>query len=222
MIIGNGLIASSLKNIDSEEHLFFASGVSNSLETRSSEFEREFSLLQDSIGKNPGSKLVYFSTLSVNDQSKQDSHYVLHKLKLEEYIRNYASSHLILRIGNIVGKGGNPNTLFNFLKNQILNDKQFTVHSKARRLLLDIDDIPAFLNTSCLHIKNETINFAFPYYYDLKEIINAIQEQIRKEADYRESNEGDFYQVEFGETANMFFRENSPEKYLKTLAEKYI
>ena len=49
MIIGNGLIAKSLQEIDSENVLFFASGVSNSLETRDSEFEREYFLLKETI-----------------------------------------------------------------------------------------------------------------------------------------------------------------------------
>jgi nucleoside-diphosphate-sugar epimerase len=222
MIIGSGLIANSLKNIDSEGCLFFASGVSNSLETRSSEFEREFSLLKNSIETNNKCKFVYFSTLSVNDQSKQDSHYVLHKLEIENYIKNNCSSYLILRIGNIVGKGGNPNTLFNFLKNQITNSSEFKVHSKARRLLLDIDDIPKFLSTDCLNIKNETINFAYPFYYDLKEIISAIQDQIQKNANYTESDEGDFYKVNFDDITTEFFTGIEPNEYLKILAEKYI
>jgi nucleoside-diphosphate-sugar epimerase len=222
MIIGSGLIANSLKNIDSEDNLFFASGVSNSLETRSSEFEREFSLLKKSIEADNESKLVYFSTLSVNDQSKQDSHYVLHKLEIEDYIKNNCSNYLILRIGNIVGKGGNPNTLFNFLKNQITNSSEFKVHSKARRLLLDIDDIPKFLSTNCLTIKNKTINFAYPFYYDLKEIIGAIQDQIQKNANYTESDEGDFYKVSFDTITNEFFTGIEPNEYLKILAEKYI
>jgi len=222
MIIGSGLVANSLKSIDSEEYLFFASGVSNSLETRSSEFEREFSLLKNSIEANNKSKLVYFSTLSVKDQSKQDSQYVLHKLHIEEFIKNNCENYLILRVGNIVGKGGNPNTLFNFLKNQITNNSQFKVHSKARRLLLDIDDIASFLSTNCISIKNETLNFAYPYYYDLKEIIGAIQEHIQKKADYIESDEGDFYKVYFDETTNSFFKGITADQYLKILAEKYI
>jgi nucleoside-diphosphate-sugar epimerase len=222
MIIGTGLIANSLKNIDSEDNLFFASGVSNSLETRSSEFEREFSLLKKSIEANSDDKLVYFSTLSVNDQSKQDSHYVLHKLEIEDYIKNNCSNYLILRIGNIVGKGGNPNTLFNFLKNQITNSSEFKVHRKARRLLLDIDDIPKFLSTNCLTIKNKTINFAYPFYYDLKEIIGAIQDQVQKNANYVESDEGDFYKVDFDDITNEFFTGIEPNEYLKILAEKYI
>ncbi|MDQ1098531.1 MULTISPECIES: hypothetical protein [Chryseobacterium] len=222
MIIGNGLIANSLQHIDTEDHLFFASGVSNSLETRCSEFDREFSLLRNSLESNPGSKLFYFSTLSIHDQSKQDSQYILHKLNLEDYIRKNAARYVILRIGNIVGKGGNPNTLFNFLKNQIKTSTKFNLHSKARRLLLDIDDIPWFISSRCSDIHNETINFAYPYYYDLKEIVHVIQEHIRTEADYAESDEGDFYRVDFTETVTAFFTETSPEKYLKMLAEKYI
>jgi nucleoside-diphosphate-sugar epimerase len=178
--------------------------------------------LKNSIEAHNKSKLVYFSTLSVKDQSKQDSQYVLHKLEIEEYIKNNCENYLILRIGNIVGKGGNPNTLFNFLKNQITNNSQFKVHSKARRLLLDIDDIATFLRTNCLNIKNETLNFAYPYYYDLKEIIGTIQEQMQKKADYIESDEGDFYKVHFDETTNSFFKGITADQYLKNLAEKYI
>ncbi len=222
MIIGNGLIANSLKNIDSEDHLFFASGVSNSLETRNSEFEREFTLLKNTLENNNGSKFIYFSTLSVNDLSKQESLYVLHKLEIEDYIKNNCEKYLILRIGNIVGKGGNPNTLFNFLKNQITNDIQFTVHNKARRLLLDIDDISKFLQLNCASVNNETINFAYPYYYDLKEIIGEIQGHMQKKAMYKESDEGDFYKVNFDESIRTFFAETNADEYLKILVKKYI
>ncbi|PWW29915.1 MULTISPECIES: NAD(P)-dependent oxidoreductase [unclassified Chryseobacterium] len=222
MIIGNGLIANSLKNIDSEENLFFASGVSNSLETTSSEFEREFTLLNKCIESNRNHKLIYFSTLSIHDQSKQDSLYVLHKKEIENYIKNKCKNYLILRIGNIVGNGGNPNTLFNFLKNQIKNSHQFTVHTKARRLLLDIDDISKFLESYCLHLPNKVINFSFPYNFDLKEIIGAIEKETHQKAYYSEVNEGDFYRVDFDKEIHDFFSGISPESYLETLTRKYI
>lgn len=221
MIIGKGLIAQSLEHIDTENHLFFASGVSNSLETRSSEFDREFSLLKESIEKYPQRRLVYFSTLSINDQSKQESPYVLHKLKLEEYIRNNTSSHLILRIGNIVGNGGNPNTLFNFLKTQISQGKTFTIHQHARRLLLDIDDVSKFLQVNDNRSNNQTVNFAYPYYFDLKEIVQALERRMQKKAHYMETDEGDFYRVDFNETANNFFTGIDAGEYLRILAEKY-
>jgi nucleoside-diphosphate-sugar epimerase len=221
MIIGNGLIAKSLKNIDSKDHLYFASGVSNSLETRSSEFEREFSLLKNNVTSHKENKLFYFSTLSVNDLSKQQSPYVLHKLEIENFIKS-CKNYIILRIGNIVGNGGNPNTLFNFLKTQIMHGNNFLLHQKARRLLLDIDDITKFLESNCANINNQTINFAYPYYYDLKEIVEAIRNKLQKEANYQESDEGDFYKVDFDESVNDFFKGTDAENYLKNLAEKYI
>lgn len=222
MIIGNGLIANSLKNIDTENYLYFASGVSNSLETRSSEFEREFSLLKNSIIQHKENKLFYFSTLSVNDLSKQQSPYVLHKLEIENFIKENCKNYIILRVGNIVGKGGNPNTLFNFLKTQIIQGSNFMLHQKARRLLLDIDDITKFLESNSANVNNQTINFAYPYYYDLKEIVEAIRNKLQKEANYQESDEGDFYKVNFDESVNDFFRGIDAENYLKNLAEKYI
>jgi nucleoside-diphosphate-sugar epimerase len=69
--------------------------------------------------------LIYFSTLSINDRSKADSLYVQHKKKIEEYIQNHSKQFSILRIGNIVGSGGNPNTLFNYLKHQIAHNSEF-------------------------------------------------------------------------------------------------
>ncbi|AZB35010.1 NAD-dependent epimerase/dehydratase family protein [Chryseobacterium bernardetii] len=222
MIIGNGLIANALQNIDSENFIFFASGVSNSLETRNSEFEREFSLLKDALKNNDNLKFIYFSTLSVKDQSKQDSHYVLHKLAMENYIKSNSKNYLILRIGNIVGNGGNPNTLFNFLKNQIKNNNEFSLHLKARRFLLDIEDIADFLESRCLNISNKILNVAFPYNYNLKEIIAAIEENTHQKAIYKEINEGDFYKVDFDENIMTFFSGTSPEEYLETLTRKYI
>ncbi|MGR3855007.1 MULTISPECIES: NAD-dependent epimerase/dehydratase family protein [Chryseobacterium] len=222
MIIGNGIIANAVKSYDKENILFFASGVSNSLETRASEFEREFSLLKKIYEENKEKKLIYFSTLSIHDQSKQKSPYVIHKKEIENYIKTYSENYLILRIGNIVGKGGNPNTLFNFLKTQIIYSRTFALHTQARRLLLDIDDIGHFMEANCLEGGNKVINLAFPYYYDLKEIIGAIEKETHQKAYYSEVNEGDFYRVDFDKEIHDFFSGISPENYLETLTQKYI
>ncbi|RZJ50737.1 MAG: hypothetical protein EOO19_02495 [Chryseobacterium sp.] len=222
MIVGNGLIANSLKPIDSEKILFFASGVSNSSETRDSEFEREFSLLKNAVDHHQECQLVYFSTLSVNDQTKQNSLYVLHKLKIENFIKNNCKKYTILRIGNVVGKGGNPNTLFNFLTEQISDKKKFNLHTKARRLLIDIDDIAGYLKFYQNPIQNTIINFSFPYYYSLKEIISEIEINMSTEADYEEVAEGDFYEIDFDDSIQNYFLSISPENYLKRLTKKYI
>lgn len=222
MIIGNGIIANAVRPYDREDIVFFASGVSNSLETRTSEFERELSLLRTVHEENKEKKIIYFSTLSIHDQSKQDSLYVQHKKTAENYLKENSGNFLILRVGNVVGKGGNPNTLFNFLKKQIADRHEFAMHLKARRLLLDIDDISGFLGRHCLDVHNKIINLAFPYYYNLKEIVNAIEKQIGQKASYLETDEGDFYQVDFDDNISTFFTGVSPEDYLETLTRKYI
>lgn len=222
MIIGRGLIARSLENQDTEDTVYFASGVSNSLETRDSEFERELSLLTESIHNHKNLRLVYFSTLSVNDQSKQNSPYVLHKLKMENFIRENTRDHLILRIGNIVGRGGNPNTLFNFLKGRISGGLPFILHKKARRILVDIDDISQFFNSEHKDLKNQTVDFSYPYHYSLNEIIDVMQERLGKKAIYEETDEGDFYPVTFDMSVGRYYSDINAIDYLERLVTKYL
>lgn len=222
MIIGSGLIAKSLQHLDTENTVYFASGVSNSLETRNSEFERELSLLRTTVQNNKNSRLVYFSTLSVHDQSKQTSPYVLHKLQAEDLIKNISENYLILRIGNIVGPGGNPNTLFNFLKNRISGKTLFTLHKKARRILVDIDDIPRIFKSEYKHLNNRTVNFSYPYYYSMNEIIEAMEEQLGTAAIYQEKEEGDFYPVAFDDSVTQYYAEVNAADYLKLLIKKYL
>jgi len=222
MIIGNGLIARSLQNIDSDKMLFFASGVSNSLETKDSEFQREFTLLQNTLTSYPHLRFFYFSTLSILDQSKQDSQYVQHKKAMEKYIANHSSNYLIIRIGNLIGKGGNPNTLFNFFKNKILQNDSFEIHTEARRLILGIEDLSSFIEGLQRERYNKILNFSYPYYYKPQEIVSALETEIGKKSSYKEISDGDFYTVEFCEETTDYFKEKEPNDYLAELVKKYL
>lgn len=116
MIVGDGLIATALKNssLDKEGLVFFASGVSNSLCESTLEFERESDLLSSVISNNLGSqKFIYFSTCSVYDDAKKLSPYVLHKLKMEEEVLRLKDG-LVIRLPQIVGNSSNPHTLTNY------------------------------------------------------------------------------------------------------------
>lgn len=106
MVIGNGDIASVLPESDL---LFFASGVSNSQETRKAEYYREMKLLS-SMDKTK--HIVYFSSLGVLNR---ETRYYQHKRTMEVLVKRYFPSHTIIRIGNI-SWGKNPNTLINYLK----------------------------------------------------------------------------------------------------------
>lgn len=124
-IVGNGDIASALHEggVDRDDLLFFAAGVSNSSETRESEYQRELDLL-NSIPKT--AHIVYFSSLCIYYSGTR---YMRHKSAVENYIRrNWAcpsgrldcpvrgiGQYTVMRLGNITW-GNNPHTLINYLR----------------------------------------------------------------------------------------------------------
>jgi len=107
MIIGDGDIASILPH--REDLLFFASGVSNSKETRESEYLRELKLL---CRQYKTKHIVYFSSLSI---FYANNRYQQHKRAMEALIKEKFFKYTIIRIGNITW-GKNPHTLINYLK----------------------------------------------------------------------------------------------------------
>jgi hypothetical protein len=112
MIIGHGDIGTALKEAmrpADEDYIFFASGVSNSSETKEREFRREVNLL---MKQSKNKHLVYFSSLSI---FYDGTHYVLHKMYMETMIKKHFPRYTIVRLGNITW-GENPHTLINYLK----------------------------------------------------------------------------------------------------------
>src|SRR3989344_344842 len=103
-IVGNGDIASVLPN--KKNRLFFASGVSNSQETRESQYTREKNLL---LKQDRKLHVVYFSTLAV---LYGNNRYVQHKREMEELIKQELPRYTIMRLGNITW-GTNPHTIIN-------------------------------------------------------------------------------------------------------------
>lgn len=108
MIVGHGDIASVLK--DRDGFIFFASGVSNSSETRESEFQREKELL---LSQDKNKRLIYFGSLSAF--YSPHTRYAKHKMEMEGIVRDNFKHYTIVRLGNITW-GKNPNTLINYFK----------------------------------------------------------------------------------------------------------
>lgn len=136
MIVGNGDIASVLPK--KSRRLFFASGVSNSLEKRESEYRREKNLL---LKQNRKAHLVYFSSLAV---LYGDNRYVKHKREMEELIKQEFSHYTILRIGNITW-GTNPHTIINFFRRQIKKGMTLKVQD-TYRYVIDKDEFLHWIN----------------------------------------------------------------------------
>lgn len=127
--------------------MFFASGVSNSKETRTSEFSMEkdllFSKYDECLDKDL--RLVYFGSMSI---FYNDSPYTEHKKKMERYVKMFPK-YTILRIGNIAW-GTNPHTIINFFKNQKARGEKVEIQDTFRyvvdkdEFLYWIDMIPDF------------------------------------------------------------------------------
>ena len=150
MIVGTGDIASVLNDRDGT--IFFASGVSNSNETRESEFMREIELLD----KQDKTKCIfYFSSITLDDLSK-NSQYLQHKRRMELLVKSNFENYNIIRIGNITW-GSNPNTFINYIKNKKSKGESVEIKDEYKyvidkeQLLLLTDNLPLTgQNTICV------------------------------------------------------------------------
>ncbi|MGV6987523.1 NAD-dependent epimerase/dehydratase family protein [Testudinibacter sp. P80/BLE/0925] len=141
MIIGRGMLAKAFNSyVSTEDVIIFASGVSNSNEENSSSFTRERELLRHTIRNNPASLIVYFSTCSIYDSTLQNSKYVLHKLLMELILQDECDRYLIFRLPQVAGRTKSP-TIINFIYNKINNGEEFSVFSKSKRNIIDVDDV---------------------------------------------------------------------------------
>lgn len=193
MVIGHGMIARHFgKYIDDESLLVFASGVSNSSTIDEADYTREQDLLLHALQHHPKKTFVYFSTCSIYDTSLQDSLYVLHKLKMERFIQDTATSYLIFRVSNPVGFTPNPHTVLNYFVRHIKNQEHFKVWQYASRNLVDMDDVfkicDQLIQTKT--IKNKIINIANPVNYPVINIIEAIEHHFGKKGNYTLAEKG--------------------------------
>lgn len=149
MVIGTGDIAKTLidEGLDRDNVTFFASGVSNSSETRRSEFDRELSLL---LGQPPCVHLVYFSSLCIY---YSNSEYAEHKKRMEQEVKTYFKSYTIVRIGNITF-GNNSTTLLNFFRNKIRNKETVQILD-AYRYLVSKEELQHWLKFINVGVNNE-------------------------------------------------------------------
>lgn len=123
MIIGHGDIAGVL--VDQPNRLYFASGVSNSRETREAEYRREVDLL---LAQDKSMHVVYFGSLSI---FYADGRYALHKQHMEDLVRMHFPHYTIVRIGNI-SWGTNPHTIINFFRKQRARGEELDIQDTYR------------------------------------------------------------------------------------------
>lgn len=226
MVIGSGLIATVFKDfIDEPNVVIFASGVSNSGEADKLAFDRELELIKKTIERHPNSLFVYFSTYSLEDPTLKDRPYGKHKLNMEKFISENAQHFIICRLTNIVGEGGNPNTIFNYLVDGIRKGSHLSLWQNATRNLLDVDDLSIIVRQIIKEakIKNTRINIANPRNYTIKEIVDSISNYFNLDRNYNWIDQGSDVIIDIKETEEIVKSLNKDFSiaYISNLLEKY-
>jgi nucleoside-diphosphate-sugar epimerase len=222
-IIGSGFIATKfkkyLKFIKKNKVIIYAAGISNSLEINKKNFAREIVQFKNFTQKN-SKKLIYISTYSVNDNSRNNKLYVKNKIKIEKIIKKNSGEYIVIRLPEIIGKTKNLNTLTNFFYYNIINNKPFKVFKNSHRNLLDIDD--AIKN--CIKIirknknKNKTINLLNKKFNTPLQIVTNLEKILQKKGIYKFSNN----KINKWNLKNNYFFHSKKNYLIKTLKKYYI
>lgn len=180
------MVAGALKDISGwDSDILFSSGVSNSGEKDEENFHKEVELVKSTIAKltSPGS-FVYFSSTSIFNPLKKNNPYVLHKLKIENLIKDSSQNYLIIRLPNLVGFSANPNTLTNYLADSIRSGRAINLNQKAFRHLIDTSDLISILNGVKTNFgKNkQTVNIETDRPISAQQIVLCMEEAMQKKA----------------------------------------
>lgn len=225
MIVGNGLIANSFSGFKEEQKiLIFASGVSNSKETDISQYNRETNLLKNTILNNQDKKIIYFSTTSIYDKELSNQPYCIHKLKMENLIKELSNNFNIFRLPEVVGNN-NKYQIIGFLINKIKNEEPFEIWKNATRHLIGISDVVK-ISTYIIHkeeFHNKIINISSPIKTPILDLVLYIEHVLNKKAIYSFINKGDSYDIQTPEM-NTLIKEldlNFDEQYVNSLISTY-
>jgi nucleoside-diphosphate-sugar epimerase len=200
MIIGSGLLASALRVPfqQRDDVCIFAAGVSNSSCTNLAEFERDRARLMASLNTAADmAAFVYFGTCSVDDPEVRHTHYVQHKLAMEQLVAKHPHA-LILRLPQLAGNTSNPHTLLNFLYARIARGEAFSVWRNAYRNIIDVKDVATLtgLLIDDAAMRRCTLNLANPDSYVMQDIVRAMEQVVGKPAIYDVLERGYHYQID--------------------------
>lgn len=223
MIVGSGLLARAFYPLyfNRADVCIYAAGVSNSNCANKKEFDREKERLQSTLNQCPkGLLFVYFGTCSFYDPEMLNSHYVKHKMAMECLVQT-SQNYLIFRLPQVAGRTPNPHTLLNYLFARISRSESFNLWIKAKRNIIDIDDIVLIANRIIEKnlFKNKFINIANPINYKMTEIVKVMEAVVGKKAIFEVLERGSEYLIDVDSVslAGVDFDEH----YLSKLITKY-
>lgn len=225
MVVGSGMLARAFRAFDQDDRwVFFASGVSDSHEHRVTEFARERELLLKTIRENHERRIIYFSTCGLTDDSVNDRPYYLHKAEMERVVVAHASKHAIFRLSHVVGPGGNPKTVLNYLVDKVRRGEEFTLWSSAERNLIDVDDVVEIVKQ--LLEKGDLdrpISIANTKNIGVPDLVAQIESSLARKANYIRINAGEELSIDTGvmESICSGMERFEAPGYIPSLIKKY-
>jgi nucleoside-diphosphate-sugar epimerase len=193
MIVGSGFIAKNFKKnnllLKKYKIAIYASGVSNSQSKNNNNFSREKKKLLNYKKKLKSKILIYISSCSIYDPSRNSTPYIKHKINMENLVKKNFNKFIIFRFPEVVGFNSNKNNLINFFYINISRDKKFKLWINAKRNIIDIDDaIKLCLNYIKVIKKdkkiNLEINIANKIFFSVANIIKVLEKLTCKKALY--------------------------------------
>lgn len=225
MIVGTGMIAQKfIKYSNDNRVIIFASGVSNSTETRQLEFEREKRLLVKTVNAHPNKLFIYFSSCYIENNFIHQNYYN-HKEEMERIIQSSSVEYIIFRLPQVVGVTSNKYTLFNFLLDCVMNGTRFDIWMRAKRNLIDIDDIYQIVNYIIRNkmFNNRVLNVASPCNYSILPLVRKLEVYLGKDAKFNSVDKGDTMDIDVSDILNILdiLKINFDENYLEKIINKY-
>ena len=230
-IIGSGFMAKNfydrIQELEKLNICLYAAGVSNSqTEDENLLIKDQNRIIDFSKQFNQEKKLVYLSTCSINDPSRNKNPYVKNKIYIENILKKRFNKFLIIRLPEVVGKNDNKSSLVNFFYHNIKNGKKFEIWTKAKRNLIDIQDvvlITMILLKNCFP-NNTIINVANSMNYKVRVIVKNLEKLINIKANYNLVDKGDEnWQIDISEISKIIKNNkiNFNENYLYQMLKKY-
>jgi len=226
MVIGKGLLAKTFSGYEKDDNiLIFASGISNSSSFEEKDQVREKDLLIKTISTYPEKILIYFSTCSIYDKTKNKDPYIKHKIEIEEIIKHYCKHYLIFRITNLIGKTNNKSTFLNYFIDKILNEEGFKIWKYSKRNIIDAEDMEKICSyiIKCRQFQNTIINIASPYFFSIEEIVRSIEIHLNIKGYYSITDKGGTpeFNNEICIGVSKILGINFDETYFKNILKKY-
>lgn len=226
MVVGHGMLARAFASFrDDARTVVFASGVSNSLETRADAFLRERELLERTRAGHRDALLVYFGTCSVHDPDRRDTPYVRHKLEMESLLERLGADWLVLRLPLAIGAAHPSPTLAQFLHDRISREEPFEVWARAIRFPLDVEDARRIGERIIADpsLWNRRVNVALRA-FPVSDFVRIMEDIVGRRARCTYVDKGEAYAFECPEVA-MLAAElglDFSERYLERVLTKYF